>query len=303
MNEIKRGFKKKTINAIIENKIDDWIKTVNNEELKNNIKNNIVVTGGAIASMLLGENPNDFDIYFKSNEIAIDVANYYLEPYAKKTADNQKIKKVFAEPTPDGIRIVIKSAGVLTDTENVANYTYFEQESAETLDNYFKQYHLYQENSKNQYKPAYISDNAISLHGDIQLVFRFTGQSDKIHENFDFVHTKNYWTAQTGLVLNQDSLEAILTKELIYAGSKFPICSLFRIRKFIERGWTINAGEILKISYDISKLNLDDYETLRNQSIGVDTAYFAELLNVLKNDNKPINRTYLYEIINRVFGE
>ena len=95
----------------------------------------------------------------------------------------------------------------------------------------------------------------------------------------------------------------ILTKELIYAGSKFPICSLFRIRKFIERGWTINAGEILKISYDISKLNLDDYETLRNQLIGVDTAYFAELLNVLKNDNKPINRTYLYEIINRVFGE
>ena len=95
-------------------------------------------------------------------------------------------------------------------------------------------------------------------------------------------------------------MEATLTKELKYVGSRYPICSLFRLKKFIRRGWTITAGETLKIAWDINKLNLMDREILYDQLCGVDAAYFHEIIAALKGVGD-IERTYLFELINRVF--
>ena len=53
----------------------------------------------------------------------------------------------------------------------------------------------------------------------------------KIHENYDYIHCMNYWTYETGLVLRGDALESILTKQLAYKGSLYPLCSIFRARK------------------------------------------------------------------------
>lgn len=57
---------------------------------------------------------------------------------------------------------------------------------------------------------------------------------------------------------------------------------------------------MLKIGWDISKLNLNDIDVLKDQLVGVDAAYFHQMLSILEN-NKDIDRTYLFEIINRVF--
>ena len=79
---------------------------------------------------------------------------------------------------------------------------------------------------------------------------------------------------------------------------------MFRLRKFIRRGWTITAGEMFKIAYDISKLNLDDVEILEDQLTGVDAAYFHEVISILKNNkDRDINRAYLFELIARIFDE
>jgi hypothetical protein len=84
--------------------------------------------------------------------------------------------------------------------------------------------------------------------------------------------------------------------------TKYPICSVFRLRKFIKRNWTINAGQILKMAYQISELDLTDVKVLEDQLTGVDVAFFAELIERLKaNDPNKVNAAYLVEIIDRMF--
>ena len=103
--------------------------------------------------------------------------------------------------------------------------------------------------------------------------------------------------------LRVEALESTLARELKYVGSRYPVCSMFRLKKFIKRGWTITAGEMLKIAWDISKLDLNDREVLQDQLTGVDAAYFRQIIDLLAKDDKPIERTYLFELINRIFDE
>jgi hypothetical protein len=153
------------------------------------------------------------------------------------------------------------------------------------------------------FKPIFLSSNAITLTGDVQLVIRFYGDPATIHENYDFVHCTNYWTSwEKKVVVNEKALEALLTKELIYVGSKYPLASVCRIRKFITRGWHINAGQLLKILFQLNSLNLNDYKVLEDQLMGVDMAYFAEILSKLhEKDPETIDATYLANLIDEVF--
>lgn len=95
-----------------------------------------------------------------------------------------------------------------------------------------------------------------------------------------------------------------MSKELKYIGSKYPICSIIRLRKFLKREFTITAGHLLKICYQISELNLSDPKVLEEQLIGVDAAYFNEIITKLKESLTPegkINNCYLFELIDKIF--
>lgn len=151
-------------------------------------------------------------------------------------------------------------------------------------------------------KPKFVSDNAVTLTDDVQLITRISGFPQNVITQFDFIHTNNYFY-KGRLELNQRALESILAKELVYNGSAFPLCAMFRMRKFIKRGWTISAGEMLKIGWDISKLDLTDVAVLKQQLIGIDTLYFLEVLDILKKRSEDCNldRTYVFNVIERVF--
>ena len=153
------------------------------------------------------------------------------------------------------------------------------------------------------FRPVFLSTNAITLSGRVQIVLRFYGDPDQLHENYDFVHCMNYWVAHDSeLVLRQSALESLLAKELRYVGSKYPVCSVIRLRKFIARGWTINAGQILKMLMQTSELDLTDPVVLEDQLTGVDAAYFLELMTKVKENNpEKVNAAYLVEIIDRMF--
>lgn len=159
--------------------------------------------------------------------------------------------------------------------------------------------------AENKYRPVFISANAITLANDIQLCIRFWGSPDELHKNFDFVHCTNYYDSGTGeLVLKPEAVLSLLTKDLRYVGSLFPICSVIRTRKFIRRGWKVNAGQFIKMCHQISKLNMDDVNVLEEQLTGVDAAYFAEIIAILKNDvknGKTIDQAYIVELIDRLF--
>lgn len=139
-----------------------------------------------------------------------------------------------------------------------------------------------EETPENAYKPVFFSPNAISLSNDIQIVCRFHGDNVAIHKTFDFIHATNYFTFKEGLVTNVAALESILTKQLKYQGSQYPLTSIIRMKKFLKRGWNMGAGEILKILFQVSELDLHNPDVIEEQLIGVDVAYFGAIIEILR---------------------
>ena len=71
-------MKAKTIKAIIAKKFNAWVESIEDVELKEKVRKGTIVTGGCIASMLLKEKVNDFDLYFRNKEVVKALADYYV---------------------------------------------------------------------------------------------------------------------------------------------------------------------------------------------------------------------------------
>ena len=161
--------------------------------------------------------------------------------------------------------------------------------------------------TKPKYRPRYFSTNAISLSDKIQLVIRFWGPVEEIHKNYDFEHCKcSYDWSENKVNLPVKSLECIINKELYYSGSKYPLCSIIRTRKFIERGYHINAGQFVKMALDLNELNLKDFNVFKDQLMGVDSLYFTQAIGAIQrrkeeDENFNPDKEYLFEVINRIF--
>lgn len=332
-------MKRKTINAIITKKFNEWVETIKDDVVKKLVQQGTICTGGCIASMLLNEAPNDFDFYFKDFDTALAVAHYYVGKFKAATGNNKKpdecqsitihimnpgdnavIAPISDQFTPSDpattadkrIAIVVKSAGVASETQS-NTYMYFEQlppddrqrmveflngataaKGAETESD---------DDKKPKYRPVFLSRNAISLSQKIQLVIRFYGDPDKIHSTYDYDHVTSYWTSWDGqVVLRERAMEALLTKELRYSGSQYPLCSLFRMKKFIERGWRVNAGTILKIAWNLKEYDLTNVAVLEEMLTGVDTAYFLEIIEKLREKGSDkVDGTYLMQLIDKMW--
>ena len=317
MIEKTRGMKSKTIKAVLGKKFKAFTASIEDERVRKLVEKNTIVTGGSIASMLLGEQINDFDLYFTNKETAKAVAEYYVARFEVKKRNGIPCS-IFVEDTEDRIRVVVKSAGVASDEGTEVEYQYFEgqpegqaggyvselmSDAGDIQDTYEETEELSQQVEDDTYRPVFISTNAITLSNRIQIILRFYGDAETIHENFDYVHATNYWTSgDNKLVLRPEALEALLSRELRYVGSKYPICSVIRLRKFIKRGWVINAGQLLKMMMQISDLDLQDPAVLQEQLTGVDSAYFIEVMSKLKErDPERVDSAYLVEIIDRMF--
>ena len=323
-------MKTRTIKTILRKKIDGWLATIDDEAVRNLAADNVIVTGGAIASMLLREKVNDFDVYFRSYQALFAVAKYYVGRFERKnqTGIPTDIFLADSDGTPltdntvpaDGrLKIIVKSAGVASEKGTDKPYQYFEAEAPDSAGAYvadvFDQEpdgtvekveeiaNAINSDAKPSYRPVFLSTNAITLSQGVQLVLRFWGEPDVIHQNYDFAHCTNYWTSWDGnLELRTDALTALLTKELRYIGSRYPVCSVIRLRKFIGRGYTINAGQIVKIAMQISDLNLHDPKVLEDQLTGVDVAYMGQLLRAIESaDPEKLTTAYIIELIDRMF--
>lgn len=304
-------MKTKTINKIINKKFEEWLASIGDEIVRDVVRKNSILTGGSIASMLLGEPVNDFDFYFKTKDAAAIVASYYVKKFMENpppSFNKAGLKlRMWVETMEDRVKIIVKSAGVVgEESEEQPAYQYFEQQEPEAAEEYAEKVleAKKEKEEKPDYRPVFLSSNAISLSGNVQLIIRFYGTPEQIHENYDYVHATNYWTSwEEKVTLRTEALECLITKELRYIGSRYPICSLIRARKFIQRDWSINAGQYLKIAMQINDLQLKDYNVLEEQLVGMDVAYFMQVLAALKEkDPTKLNSTYLVEIIDRIFG-
>ena len=318
MEGIHYGRKRSGIKRELKKKIDSWLESIRDEEVKKLASKHVIVTGGSIASMLLGEKVNDFDLYFRNIETTEAVANYYVNLYK----ENQEGKESNTGANPDlmyvkrevlknikgvdetRVVIYIQSAGVASESSEVP-YQYFEtrpeNETAEFAESLMQEHA--EESDKGEYRPTFLSQNAITLTGKIQIVIRFYGEPQEIHDNYDFAHAMCYYDYhKNDLVLPAEALELLLSRTLIYKGSLYPVASIFRAKKFIERGWRITAGQLLKIMWQISEIDMKDPVILREQLTGCDVAYMFQLIEALKNiDPEKINSAYIAEIIDRIF--
>ena len=295
--ETHRGMKGKTIKAVLSKKFKSFSDSIDDDSVRKLVERNTIITGGCIASMLLGEKVNDFDLYFRNKETCVAVGEYYVAKFTASTGHPMKL-----EHDGDRVRIVTVRGHRGETAGDVATL----DDAGEIEDVYEDLNEKAQETESEgvpKYRPVLMSTNAIPLSDRVQIVLRFYGEPDAIHENYDYVHCTNYWTPWDGkLVLRQEALESLLAKELRYVGSKYPVCSIIRLRKFIRRGWTINAGQILKAVMQVSELDLTDPKVLEDQLTGVDSAYFMEVMrNLREKDPEKVNAAYLVEIIDRMF--
>ena len=324
---------RRVIKSILKKVFINWMNSITDIQLKNLVRNNTIITGGSITSMLMGEKIKDFDLYFRNKETAKAVAIYYVDKFNHNVLNSKAIlldgpltEKQIKElstsntnflphrfnNTEGRIKIVVMTGHIdapKTEEEQIPFEDFFDTlEQADELSGDLMETGKEDESKKEKYRPIYLSPNAITLSDRIQLVIRFYGEPKDIHDTYDFVHCMNYWDSKgEELVLNQESLEAILSKTLVYKGSKYPVCSLCRLRKFLTRGWTVNAGQILKIAFQISELDLKDVDTLEDQLLGVDSAYFIMLIDAIQNKMQSdkdfvLSTEYLSTIIDRIFG-
>lgn len=292
----------KTIKKAINNKIKEWIETISDLELKKTLEYSVLVSGGCITNMFLGEEVNDYDVYLTDKNVLFNLADYYCKRFSNVEILKGWDKDILLEEFENMH---------LDESNSPARKTAIENLNPEQVKLFFDEkdgglrVNQEKEESELNYDPIFLSPNAISLSNKIQIVLRFTGEAAEIHKNYDFIHATNYYSIKEGLVLNQKALESILTKHLIYQGSKYPVTSIIRVRKFIKRGWNINAGELLKIMFQISELDLKNPNVLEEQLIGVDVAYFGLLIKILRNANLEGGMTseYLNSLIDKVFSE
>lgn len=275
----------KTIKKSIYQKLEWWLNSITDKELRNDVRDNILLTGGSICNLLQQQDVNDYDIYLIDIDVLYRLCKYYLFGLPIEIMDGRDKDKYMLE-------LDEREKYIMVDNEDD-----FAQRSVAIRNLKRDQVKLYIKNpsgynpnkgrsKKHQehkrYTISFVSPNAISLHGKIQIVTRFTGSPETIHKTFDFIHATNYFTFKEGLVFNQEALLSIMTKQLYYQGSYYPLSSIIRVKKFLNRGWKITAGEQLKMMYQCSKLNLDDPDILEEQLIGVDVAYFSTLVQLLR---------------------
>lgn len=322
----------KTLKKVLKKKHQDFIASIEDETVRKLVAENSIITGGAIASGLLNEKINDFDYYFTNYDTCLAVAQYYTERFVKAHPDKKILPEVCVTPglngEPQRVKIKIQSQGVVSETDVKSPYEYFEtrpqDEGAEFVDEITE---IISERdaisqgddvpaevldemgkSKEKYRPIFMTSNAITLSNDVQLIMRFYGDPEAIHKNYDFIHCTNYWLSKDlSLHLNQPALESLLSRTLYYVGSKYPVCSVIRTRKFIRRKWHINAGQYIKMLFQVSQLDLTDIDTLEDQLTGVDNAYFYQVIEYFKEQkekdpNFKIEQTYVVSIIDKIFG-
>lgn len=309
------GFKAKSIRQILHNKLGDWLKTIEDNDLRLLLQRDTIVTGGSITSMLMGDEIKDFDLYFKTLETTKAVAEYYCKKFTENNPENKRIPLVKVDKE-GRVTIFVKGVGALEsddaeDTEEFAAENNLGEGRADDIEKMLLGSDKLQADGtkRPKYRPVFLSSNAITLSNKVQLVIRFYGTPEEIHKNYDFEHCKNvYDYATDSLHLNPKALEAILSKTLTYTGSLYPICSLFRMRKFIERGWRISAGEILKMAWQVNALNLKDVNVIKEQLTGCDQAYMRWLITDMeayleKNPNAEIDSNYIVDLVDKVFNQ
>lgn len=136
----------------------------------------------------------------------------------------------------------------------------------------------------------YKSDNALTYKRQssrsrkvwsVQLITRFHGTPQDILDTFDFTVTQGIYSFVSNTFTFGDRFfQDLASKRLTYLGmSRFPICAMYRTKKYQERGYSVPGSTIMHIALSIVRLEIKTYKDLKQQLMGIDTMYLQGLLN------------------------
>lgn len=219
--------------------------TTNNFEVD---QDDFYITGGAIASLINCDNVNDYDIYCKDVNTAITLLSCI----------NQKVFKNSLTFSRQDVNETCGYITCRTDDEKIiaVKEALIKENGADSAGSTLTQ--IFDYNSGAVITASY---NAITFEFDgekYQLIMKIAGDIGFIHDHFDFVHCTNWYSNDVGLQLNEKAFMASFIQKLKYIGGMNPISTIMRLPKFINKGWSIDKSEFLKIAWDINGLYLNN---------------------------------------------
>ncbi len=105
------------ISNILDDVVNQWLDSIDNEELRNTFAENVLVAGGSIGSLIRNETPNDYDLFFRNQETVNLISNYYQQ---YDNSGNFRIITITenAVTFENGIQLVLKYSGDLKQLWN-----------------------------------------------------------------------------------------------------------------------------------------------------------------------------------------
>src|SRR3546814_908493 len=152
-----RGMKGKTIKSILAKKFDLFTASIDDPAVRSLVEKNTIITGGCIASMLLGVKINDFDLYFTNKATAVAVGQYYIDKFTAATGHPMKL-----ESEGDRVRIVTASGHRGETAGDVATL-----EDSGEIEDVYEDLNETAQNTESEgpaaYRPVFMSTNEITL--------------------------------------------------------------------------------------------------------------------------------------------
>lgn len=109
-------MKAKQIEKLLKGVVDNFLSSIEEEDIKHTLKHRTFITGGAIPSMLMDEWVNDYDIYFYSQTDADKVRGYFERRLEYKGKFHVNLLTENAINLSDKIQLITKFVG---NPENV----------------------------------------------------------------------------------------------------------------------------------------------------------------------------------------
>ena len=113
----------KNIKRHLGNKLRDWIGSIEDENVKAAVKENTIITGGALVSLLTGESVHDYDVYFRTKDACITVAKYYVDKWNAAHEDKpvalmwgEELEKATGSDN-GSVKCFVRSKGIADENE------------------------------------------------------------------------------------------------------------------------------------------------------------------------------------------
>lgn len=239
------------------------------KELK---KSNAVLAGGAITSIFSKTPLNDFDIYF-NNQNDFDRVTHFIKHFkAQNDIHYEKITKSF-----ESEKAVLYDISINNDIS-----------VNKTLESYGISYNL--NINSNNIIIQLIKPSIFKAEKDLLQKFDFSicmGRFDFKSEDFTF---------------DPRFMIDLARKELTYnTECSNPIGSFFRLKKYLDKGFSIDPSEMLKIFISLNSINFNnyaDFDSILDQVPHVFLrSHIQETIKDSNMNNKEYNHDDMQEIV------